>query len=74
MDYIRIRFEDGMYIIIVEPRRAMCFSKYLHSDGSIHYSPDSRDVCEIVTSTTGNFKSVKKALKALKKGIKKGNI
>ena len=74
MNYIRIVFEYGQYIVVIEPKNTEGFLKYLHNDGTTHYNVDYRDECEIATSTQGHFKSVKKAVKAIKKAIKKDNI
>ena len=74
MNYIRIVFDCGQYVVIVESRHSLGFEKYLHNDGTLHYNVDYRDECEIATSTRGTFKSVKKAVKAIKKAIQKDNI
>ena len=75
MNFIRIVFDYGQYIVIIDPREgSLDCEKYVHNDGSVHYNVDYRDECEIATSTHGHFGSAKKALKAIKKAIKKDNI
>ena len=49
-------------------------ARYIHKDGSLHRRTDRRNECEIATTTTGCFKSAKKAAKAFRKALKQGNI